>query len=159
MALSSPSPNSLLHLDQTIRREADGILEDKGIRSILERYGKIHLTGSYRLELMAWHDLDILVEAPDITIEEFFRLGSEIAGVLSPTKMHFRNERLAKTPGLPVGLYWGVYLGDERDGAWKLDVWAVSPEHCEDTETYCRDILEKLTPESRLNILGVGTVP
>jgi hypothetical protein len=37
--------------------------------------------------------------------------------------MHFRDESTAGTPGLPCGFYWGIYLGDERSGAWKIDIW------------------------------------
>jgi hypothetical protein len=30
--------------------------------------------------------------------------------------MSFRNELIAKTKGLPTGLYWGIYFGNERAG-------------------------------------------
>jgi len=65
---------------------------------------------------MVWRDLDIYLVAEDIPVSEFFRLGWQIADLLNPTKMQFRNERVARTEGLPHGLYWGVYLGNEHEG-------------------------------------------
>ena len=111
----------LVQRDQVIRKEADELLEAKGLRSLLKGYGTPHVTGSYALRLMTWRDLDIYLEQPDLSEESFFGLGSRIASCLAPIKMSFRNERINRTPNLPLGFYWGVYLGDERKGAWKRD--------------------------------------
>src|SRR5437867_3686376 len=73
---------------------------------------------------MVWRDLDIHVVRPDVDVRAFFALGAQIAELLSPPRMHFRNEIVGRTPGLPPGLYWGIYLGDERTGAWKIDIWS-----------------------------------
>jgi len=43
---------------------------------------------------------------------------------MKPHRMHLRDECAVGTPGLPRGFYWGVYLGDERSGAWKIDILA-----------------------------------
>ena len=44
-------------------------------------------------------------------------LSGEIARLLKPHRMHFRDESTAGTPGLPRAFYWGICLGDERGGA------------------------------------------
>ncbi len=75
--------------------------------------------------------------------------------MLSPVRMSFRNERIAQTPGLPCGLYWGVYLGNEREGAWKIDIWAVGSDECQRILKYCSDLTERLTPMTRLRILSI----
>ena len=49
---------------------------------------------------------------------------------------HFSDETLRHRQGLPGGLYWGVYLGDERAGSWKIDVWATGPEAFEPIRAY-----------------------
>ena len=114
--------------DEALRAEADELLWKKGLHPLLEKYGQVHLTGSYTLKLMVWRDLDIYLATEDLPVSEFFRLGGQIADLLNSPKMHFRNERVARTEGLPHGLYWGVYLGNEREGAWKIDIWAVTSE-------------------------------
>ena len=111
--------------------------------------------GSYALDTMVWRDLDVTLEAPSISVSDFFVLGGSLVAQLNPIKMSFRNERLARSPGLPIGLYWGMYLGDERAGAWKIDVWAVDVEHIEKDLALRKTIVEKLTPKSRRAILEI----
>ena len=109
--------NDLILVNEQLHQEADDILDKKGLRKILAQYGTVHLTGSYALGLMTWRDLDIYLENENLTEEKFFELGKEIVTLLNPVKMSFRNERMAGTKGLPVGLYWGIYLGDEKKGS------------------------------------------
>src|SRR5437867_12506587 len=91
-------------ITKEIHAEADELLDQIGLRKILQKYGNVHVTGSYSLGLMTWRDLDIYLENGAITENDFFQLGREIANLLSPVKMSFRNERISKTPGLPIGL-------------------------------------------------------
>src|SRR4051794_17411125 len=116
---------NLEDLNLSIKTEADEILLEKGLLNILNCFGIPHITGSYSLGLMTWRDLDVYLEVDNFSETDFFLLGSKICSVFTPIKMSFRNELLAKTKGLPSGLYWGVYLGNERAGAWKIDIWAV----------------------------------
>ena len=145
----------LILLDQQIRQEADDILDKKGLRNTLDQYGIVHATGSYALALMTWRDLDLYLENDHLTGEQFFELGKELASILKPVKMSFRNERIAKTRGLPVGLYWGIYLGDERSGAWKIDIWALSKKECDRRLEFCDDLAKRITPASRMKILEI----
>src|SRR5688500_8193348 len=113
----------LIEQNLAIKKEADQILYGQGLFDILSAYGKPYIAGSYALDLMTWRDLDIYLEGEELNDLDFFQLGASISMNLKPVKMSFRNELIAKTKGLPNGLYWGVYLGDERSGAWKIDIW------------------------------------
>ena len=130
----------LLQLNTTIKKEAEEILFRKGLFKRLGAFGVPHLSGSYALGLMTWRDLDIYLETEHISDVDFFKLGGEISNLLQPVKMSFRNELIAKTPGLPAGLYWGIYLGDERQGAWKVDMWAANSTEFKRLKQYCNDI-------------------
>ena len=143
------------NLDKALRAEADGLLWVKGLHPLLERFGQVQITGSYALKLMAWRDLDLYLVTEELRLSEFFRLGGQIADLLTPTKMSFRNERVARTEGLPEGLYWGIYLGDERAGAWKIDLWAVGPEQFRALDEFCRNIERRLTATARRKILEI----
>ena len=147
--------NNLIETDELIRREADEILHQKGLLSLLKRYGTPHIAGSYVLQLMTWRDLDIYLEADEIAETRFFHLGGQIASTLCPVKMHFRNELIGQTEGLPRGLYWGIYLGDERKGDWKIDVWTLDGDQCQHAIDYGADLVRRLTPETRLRILDI----
>jgi hypothetical protein len=146
---------SLSQINQRIKKEADAILHNKGLWDLLNPFGIPHLSGSYTLDLMTWRDLDIYLETNDISEKDFFLLGGQIAGLLSPVKMSFRNERIGKTEGLPNGLYWGIYLGNERAGDWKVDIWAVDTPECQKLIKHCNDIKEKLTPATQQVILDI----
>lgn len=145
----------LILVNEQIRQEADDILDKRGLRKILDEYGFVHLTGSYLLGLMTWRDLDIYLENDDLSETRFFDLGERINSLLNPVKMSFRNERIAKTKGLPPGLYWGIYLGDERQGAWKIDVWALPKEECKTRGKFCDDLANKISNDARLKILSI----
>ena len=150
--------DDLILLNEQLHEEADDILDKKGLRKILDRYGILHVTGSYSLGLMTWRDLDIYLEAEGLAEQTFFELGKDIDSLLRPVKMSFRNERIAKTKGLPVGLYWGIYLGDEKKGSWKIDLWALSDKECEERLRFCNQIAKRITPESKMKILEIKSV-
>jgi hypothetical protein len=145
---------SLNALNEEIHAEADAIL-DAGLGAVLERYGEMHVMGSYALGLMTWRDLDVHIVRPTNDLEAFFSLGGEIAGLLHPQRMQFRDETTAKTPGLPAGWYWGIYLGDERAGGWKIDVWQTGREGFESARRFGETIASRLTEENRAVILAV----
>ena len=131
------------------------MLYEKGLLSVLSSFGRPHISGSYLLNLMTWRDLDIYLEMDKLNEEKFFELGNKINALLKPVKMSFRNELLAKSKGLPEGLYWGIYLGDERKGAWKVDVWAVETKECKRLTEYCEALKQKITPGDALRILEI----
>lgn len=142
-------------INQEIKDEADEILYRQGLFAILSKYGVPHITGSYSLNLMTWRDLDIYIQKENIGEAEFFQLGAEINKKFNPVKMSYRNERITQTKGLPHGLYWGVYLGNERKGAWKIDVWAVDEKECHRLLKFCDDIAAKLSSPSKEIILAI----
>ena len=147
--------DDLILLNEQLHAEADHILDKKGLRKILDRYGTVHVTGSYSLGLMTWRDLDIYVQNENLKEQEFFELGKEIVSLLNPVKMSFRNEKITKTKGLPVGLYWGIYLGDEKRGAWKIDIWGLIGKECEERLEFCNHIAERITPDTKIKILEI----
>jgi hypothetical protein len=146
---------SLLELNSEIKKEADAMLYEKGLLALLRSFGTPHVSGSYALDLMTWRDLDIYLEMEDLKESSFFSLGGQLASLLIPVKMSFRNETVAKTPGLPQGFYWGIYLGNERKDAWKIDIWAVHSAECKRLLDYCMGIQEKLDKQKSTQILAI----
>jgi hypothetical protein len=145
----------LMNLNDQLKKEADKILYDQGLFHTLSKYGVPHISGSYVLDLMTWRDLDIYLETPDIEEQAFFDLGKNLLSLLQPVKMHYRNERMGGDSGLPRGLYWGIYLGNERQGAWKIDTWAVDASELACRMAYCKAIKEKLTEKCRRVIMQI----
>jgi hypothetical protein len=146
---------TLLQLNEVIKKEADALLHEKGLLALLNSFGTPHVSGSYALDLMTWRDLDIYLEVEELKEDRFFSLGGKLASLLMPVKMSFRNETIAKTQGLPEGFYWGIYLGNERKGAWKIDVWAVHAAECKRLLDYCAAIQGKLDKQKATQILAI----
>ena len=140
--------------DQVLRSEADRLLAS-GLRRILDDYGQVHVIGSYALHLMAWRDLDVHLVQEPIDRSAFFELGCRVANLLRPPGMHYRDETIVATEGLPKGLYWGVYLGDERMGAWKIDIWASESEVFEAIRAHSERLRARLSESTRGLILEI----
>lgn len=147
--------SDVFEMDESLRAEANELLLVKGLHAVLAHYGQVQFTGSYVLKLMAWRDLDIYLVGPNLSLSKFFELGGQIATLFDAPKMHFRNERGRHPEGLPQGLYWGVYLGNERENAWKIDIWNVTLEQYQALDEYCRTIARSLTNDSRQRILKI----
>ena len=145
----------LLTLDRELRAEADELLERRGLRNLLEEYSPIAVIGSYALNLMVWRDLDVIMDAPSITVEEFFDLGSRITTLLSAWKMFFTENREHASAEPPNGLYWGIRLGDTKSGAWKIDLWAFDSDEFRHKQSECGDLMRRVTPQNRLTILDL----
>ena len=139
---------------ESLRAEADAML-DAGLRAVLADYGEVHVLGSYALGLMTWRDLDIHIVCPTLDIARHFELGGRLATLWGAAKMHFRDDRTGVDPSVPAGLYWGVYLGDERRGAWKLDVWVIEPMRFESMRAEVGRLQSSLSPATRRAILAI----
>jgi len=90
-----------------------------------------------------------------MSVSDFFLLGGKIAELLHPIKMSYDNNRLRKLEALPLGLYWGILLGDLNEGAWKIDIWAVEPDECARNMEFLENIRRRLTPQARDRILRI----
>ncbi|HEX6995383.1 MAG TPA: hypothetical protein VF339_14690 [Gammaproteobacteria bacterium] len=144
----------MLQAEAALRAEADRLMAS-GLLDVLTSYGSVHVVGSYMMRLMAWRDLDIHLVPDTMDRRTFFTLGGRIASLLSAKRMHYRDEVGGGESRLPDGLYWGVYLGDERKGAWKIDIWATRPEGLDRVRRYCEAIVERLTESRRVTILTI----
>jgi hypothetical protein len=142
-------------INTLIKKEADVILYKKGLHGILQKYGEVKVGGSYILNLMTWRDLDIYLVNDKLAVASFFELGKQMAEILSPVKMHYRNERISKSKSLPEGLYWGTYLGDERKDSWKIDVWCLPYAQWKNLNKGSEQIKSQLTPRNRKIILEI----
>ena len=58
----------------TIKEKADRILRETGLLERLGEIGAPHVIGSYKMDMMAWNDLDIDVENANMSIEKLYGL-------------------------------------------------------------------------------------
>jgi hypothetical protein len=139
--------------DEKLRAEADDLLDRRGLRRVLEEFAPVSIVGSCALRLMVWRDLDVAMHAPGMSVADFFDLGKRVADLLGPWKMFFTNSRNHVSPSDPIGLYWGIRLGDISRGAWKIDVWAFDSDQFREKLRECDDLKARLNDENRRTIL------
>lgn len=65
--------------------QANHILYDLGLLNELNKYGKAHIIGSVRMNLMAWNDLDIDVKNDSMSLEKLHQLTNYILNNFNPT--------------------------------------------------------------------------
>jgi hypothetical protein len=147
--------NTPVPTNKEIKNEADDILFNKGIDVLLKKYGQPYYSGSYAMDLMTWRDLDIYLQVKHLDLAPFYDLGKEAGLLLKPVKMTFRNETIVHTPGLPNGFYWGIYLGNERKGSWKIDIWMMEEDECQKRVQWCEQLASKMSKEQKEIIIDI----
>ena len=134
-----------------LKTEADRIVQKAGLPELFSAYARWFIGGSYSYDLMCWRDLDLYVLDPEHDLKRCFDIGYEVTKRLAAKKARFTNN----CGGEPNGLYWGIKLGDERQGAWKLDLWFLDAASYEQHENYSARMRKRLTPETRQAILEI----
>jgi hypothetical protein len=132
-----------------IKLEADLLLQECHMAELLAAYPAWFIGGSYSYDLMCWRDLDIYVFDPQHDLKCCFEVGYELTRRLRAKKSSFTN----MVGSEPNGLYWGIKLGDPRQGAWKLDVWFLAPVSYDQHASYSAGMRARLTAETRSIIL------
>jgi hypothetical protein len=148
--------NELEKQNSIITSEADKILHHYGLLRIMNKYGKPVLTGSYVLRLMTWRDLDINLEINELTEKRFFRMGEEIASILKPYRISFRNEFLTGRAEMPLGFYYGIHtniLGSLEK--WKIDIWALDADQINRGNKELAELWAGIDNTKRLFILEI----
>ena len=132
-----PEANRLFTLDAALREEADQVLADSGIGSMLAKSG-YQAVGSYVMRTMVWRDLDFgRYEEPDW--RRHWQIGTRLAETGWCVRLQcidvYREAWMGVQPDF--GYYWGVRVappsrseptppGDPT--VWKLDIWMARPE-------------------------------
>jgi len=154
MSQFSPEETArLLALDEGLRAEADQMLADSGLGSIVAEAG-FTMVGSYTTRTMTWRDLDFerVAESPDW--EQHWALGRQLA--TSDWGWGFSCVNAYRDPRTPNdwGFYWGLRATNPQGGPiWKLDLWTARQGEfaIEKREKWSR----LLTEENRLHILAI----
>lgn len=140
-----------------VKAQADKIVFEHGLDALLRSYGTVFYTGSYLLDVMAWGDIDVsmVLDPNPQSVEDFFDLGLQLAGLEGVYKMSFLNTCRHPVENLPIGYYWGMGLRVGPGVPWKIDLWAMSAEQLAHYQAMMGRIADAMTPEARRLILDV----
>ncbi len=126
--------------------QANHILYDLGLLNELNKYGASHIIGSYKMNLMAWNDLDIDVENEFMSLDKLHLLTKFILDNFNPTWYEAKEE--INEQGDTVWFQgFEFYLDDEL---WNIDIWFLDKDTIENAERYCDNISERIKDNEHL---------
>lgn len=145
--------------------EADTILAEHGLLEMVSRLGSVFVGGSYATDLIMWPDIDLYVSVNEsASLSAIFALGAEIAERFCAWKCFFVDDRasgqsepaVADDPRWRLnGIFFGIWLGDHRRGAWKFDIWFVDERMFKVVREESASLAARLTRETRRAILRI----
>lgn len=133
------------------RKKAEKILRDTGLLEYLSKIGEPHVIGSYKMNMMAWNDLDIDVENDRMNSERLYELTGYILDTFHPLWYEAKEE--VNDEGKTV---WFHGFHAIMDGEiWNFDLWFFDRDTIDKAEDYCNGIMRmaEQNPESRERIM------
>lgn len=133
-------------INADICEQANHILYDCGLLNELNKYGKAHIIGSYKMNLMAWNDIDIDIENNSMSLEKLHKLTTYIINNFNPNWYEAKEE--INKQGNKVWFHgFEFYFGEEL---WNVDIWFLDKNTINKAEKYCDDIAEKVKSNEKL---------
>lgn len=135
----------------TIEEQAKYILYDCGLLEELSRYGNPHIIGSYRMDMMAWNDLDIDIENENMSLDKLYHLSQFIIDKFHPTWYEAKEEINSENKTVWFQGF-EAFIGNEL---WNVDLWFFDKDTIKSTEEYCNKIEAQVkeAPESKKQII------
>lgn len=126
--------------------QANHILQDCGLLNELKKYGTPHIIGSYKMNLMAWNDLDIDVENESMSLDKLYQLTKFILDNFNPIWYEAKEETNEQSNKVWFHGF-EFYLDNEL---WNIDIWFLDKDTIEKAEKYSKDISDKVTDNEQL---------
>lgn len=128
------------------KKAADYFLYERGLLEELKKYGQPHIIGSYKMDMMAWNDLDIDIENDNMSKEKLYELTSYIIKNFEPTWYEAKEE--INEAGKRV---WFQGFETMISGElWNFDLWFFDKETISEAEAFCDDIIHKVGDSKEL---------
>jgi len=151
----------LLERQDALQAEANRLVEQLDLPTMLGRAGRLERLGSSVSGLMVWRDLDLGASCGRLSPERAWETMLPLAAYPRTTRLNYRNEigRLAPPELRGYGRYYFVVHHDTAAGdEWKIDVSLWSPESPPGPLAHAEELRRRLPPETRLAILWIKDV-
>lgn len=133
------------------KSQADHILYEFGLLKKLEGIGVPHIIGSYRMDMMAWNDLDIDIENDRMSLDKLYELSAFILDTFHPTWYEAKEEINEEGKRVWFHGFETVITGE----LWNVDLWFFDRETITNAERYCDDITKRTTLNQKERIIQI----
>lgn len=139
-------------MENTDRKvSANRILYEFGLMDKLEEIGKPHVIGSYRMDMMAWNDLDIDIENDAMSLEKIYDLSAFIINTFHPVWYEAKEE--VNNDGKRVWFHgFETMITGEL---WNIDLWFFDKETISEAEKYCDNIANNISQTQKDVIVSI----
>lgn len=131
--------------------QADKLLYELGLLKKLEEIGVPHVIGSYRMDMMAWNDLDIDIENDVMSLDKLYELSSFIINTFHPTWYEAKEEINQDEKKVWFHGFETMITGE----LWNVDLWFFDKETIADAERYCDDITQRTSQSQKNTIVRI----
>jgi hypothetical protein len=153
----------LFALDDTLRAEADRVLEASGIGAILAEEGYVPV-GSRVMRTMTWRDMDFECYDPNPDWNRHWDVGTRLARTGWCCRL--QGIDVYREQWMDYGYYWGVRVVDPAQrsappgdpAVWKLDLWMAREEEFARGLGPRRRWAALMTEKARADILSIKEI-
>jgi hypothetical protein len=151
----------LLRRQDMLQAEAQQVIVELSLHSLLSQVGKTEQIGSSIAGLMVWRDLDFNILCPYPSLDSIFATMQPLLIHPRVTKLHYHNDTGKYASAELRGderYYFVVYYENEAGNEWKIDLsfWLSNTPHTQ--LAYIEYLTQKMTKETRLAILWIKDV-
>jgi hypothetical protein len=132
-------------MDTIIKENADKILYKYGLIDELNKYGKSHIIGSYKMDLMVWNDLDVDIENLNINMESIYSITKFVFKIFSPIWFEGKETIMDNKK-----CYFFGFETNILEETWNIDLWFFEKLEIEKCKKYCAEITEKINKNKGL---------
>ena len=130
---------------------ADRLLYELGLFDKLAEIGKPHIIGSYRMDMMAWNDLDIDIENEAMSLEKIYELSTFIINTFHPVWYEAKEEVNADGKKVWFHGFETMITGE----LWNVDLWFFDKETIVEAENYCDNIADNTSQAQKDTIVSI----
>ncbi len=126
-----------------IYEKADDLMYNHGLLKLLQKYGDVHIVGSYTMGIMTWNDLDFYMDKSKLNTQNYYQLTSDILEKAIP--IHFNGELDIKNKSAFLG--FETEMSGDR---WNIDIWWKDKVEIDDSIVYAHNIIHLIQEKPEL---------
>jgi hypothetical protein len=151
----------LLRRQDLLQAEAQQVIVELSLHSLLSQVGKPEQIGSSIAGLMVWRDLDFNILCPSPSPDSIFAMMQPLLIRPHVTKLHYHNDTGKYASAELRGderYYFVVYYENEAGNEWKIDLSFWLSDTPRTQLAYIEYLNQKMTEEIRLAILWIKDI-
>lgn len=133
------------------KANADRLLYEYDLMKKLKEIGKPHIIGSYRMNMMAWNDLDIDIENDDMSLDKLHDLSAFIISTFHPVWYEAKEELNDEGKRVWFHGFETMITGE----LWNFDLCFFDKETISHAERYCDKIANNTSQAQKDAIVSI----